>query len=263
MSRSALYRRGPSLPIDADIYMLFAMLLGGAGAGFINAVAGGGSALTLPLLMVAGLDAGVANGTNRVAVGIQAATATTSFHRQGVRPWRASLKDGAVIIMGALLGALGAVQIPTHSLQLIFGVIFLLLAILVLVKPAWLNPEIDAMPARPITRGVSFFLIGVYGGVFQAGVGVPLLLAFVNLVGMDVARANAAKVVVVLVYTVLVLFIFQAAGQVDWLYGITLGLGGILGSVLGTRAVLDKGVKLVRVVLVVALLIGAVRSLLG
>ncbi len=248
---------------DVDILILLAMLLGGAGAGFINAVAGGGSALTLPLLMFAGLDASVANGTNRVAVGIQAATATASFHRQGVRPWRASIRDGVVIILGALVGAFGAVRIPSTSLETIFGVIFLLLAVLIIAKPSWLTPSADDLPSRPVTRGVSFFLIGLYGGVFQAGVGVPLLLGFVNLVGMDVARANAAKVAVVLVYTVLVLFVFQSAGQVDWVYGITLGLGGVLGSVVGTRAVMDKGVQLVRVVLIIALLGGAARSLLA
>ena len=261
----AVYGLGerPILSSELDMLMVLAMFIGGAGAGFINAVAGGGSALTLPLLMIAGLDAGVANGTNRVAVGIQAITATAAFHRQSVRPWAIAQRDGLVIISAALIGALIAVRLPTDLLQNIFGIIFLGLAGLVIAKPTWLQPSGEIQPSNPIVRVCVFFGIGMYGGIFQAGVGVPLLLAFVNLVGLDIAKANAAKVAVVLVYTILVLVIFQSAGQVDWLYGMVLGLGGIIGSIVGARAVLDRGVQLVRIVLIIALIGGGIRSLVA
>ena len=100
----------------------------GVGAGFVNAVAGGGSALTLPVLMMTGLDASVANGTNRIAVGIQSFTSAATFHRDGIFVYQAAWRTGRWVLFSALIGAFGAIRISADALEIMFGILFLVLA---------------------------------------------------------------------------------------------------------------------------------------
>ena len=237
------------------------LLLAGGGAGFVNAIAGGGSALTLPILMVAGLDASVANGTNRLCVGAQAVVATTTFHSSGVRPWRIARGAGALILVGAVAGAFLAIHIPPPALETAFGVLFLALAALIGMRPNWLVPPSEAPAKLSTSAMVGFLAVGFYGGVFQAGVGIPMLLLLVRGLGLDLVRANAAKVAIVLVYSAAILGIFSQAGQVDWVRGGILSLGGIFGSVMGARAAISRGAGFIRKLVVLALILASVKAL--
>lgn len=240
------------------------LLAGGAGAGFINAIAGGGSALTLPLLMLIGLDASVANGTNRVAVGVQAAVATATFRRSGVRPDRAVLRAAAWTLPGAIIGAFVAVNIPPPALETLFGALFLVLAALMLSRPRWLVPDpTEDGEGRPpsLLGGLGLFGIGLYGGVFQAGVGVPLLVMLVQALRLDLIRGNAAKVGLVLVYTTLILFIYGFSGQIAWRSGLVLAAGGVVGSVIGVKTAIARGAPFIKRLVFLALLLAGARSL--
>ncbi len=251
------------MPALADMPWLLdaLLLLGGALAGFVNAIAGGGSALTLPLLMLTGMDAAVANGTNRVAVAVQAATATGTFHRKGVRPWRRAGRAALWALPGALIGALVAVRVSPAALEVLFGLLFLGLAVLMIRRPTWLVP--DPSEAREPTgwSGPALFGVGVYGGLLQAGVGIPLLVVMVRGLGLDLVRGNAAKAALVLIYTGLILAVFGAAGQVQWRAGAVLAAGGVLGSTLGARAAVARGSDFIRKALFVALLLAGAKAL--
>jgi len=237
------------------------LILGGAGAGFVNAVAGGGSALTLPILMLVGLDASVANGTNRLCVGAQAVVATGTFHWSGVRPWRAARGAGGLILLGAISGAFVAIHIPAPALETAFGILFLGLALLIGLRPDWLTPPLERPARMTKASAVGFIAVGLYGGLFQAGVGIPMLLMLVHGLGLDLVRGNAAKVAIVLVYSVVILGIFSTAGQVDWVRGGLLSLGGVAGSIMGARAAISKGAGFIRKLVVVALALAAAQAL--
>lgn len=238
------------------------LLLGGAGAGFINAVAGGGSALTLPLLMLIGLDASVANGTNRVAVGVQAVVASTTFHRSGVRPHRAVAQAAWFVLPAAIIGALLAVHIPPMALENLFGGVFLLLAVVMFARPKWLVPDPDAVQQAPGIGGrVALVGVGLYGGLFQAGVGIPLLVVLVRALRLDLVRGNAAKTLLVLVYTCVILGIFGFSGQIDWRSGGVLAAGGVAGSIIGARAAIHRGAPFIRRLVMVALVLAGSRAL--
>lgn len=239
------------------------LLLGGAVAGFVNAVAGGGSALTVPLLMLTGMDAAVANGTNRVAVAVQAATATGTFHRKRVRPWRTAGRAALWALPGAVLGALIAIRVSPDALEVLFGLLFLALAVLMMRRPTWLVPDAGDGAAREPTSwsGPALFGVGVYGGLLQAGVGIPLLVVMVRGLGLDLVRGNAAKAAMVLIYTGLILAVFGAAGQVQWRAGAVLAAGGVLGSTLGARAAVARGSGFIRKALFVALLLAGAKAL--
>ena len=246
---------------DIGLSVGFLLVLGGVFAGYVNAVAGGGSALTIPLFMYCGLDASLANGTNRVSVGIQALSANLSFQKAGVKTDKAVLWPIVWVIIGATLGALVAVLLPADFLNIVFSIIFLVLAAVIARGPALLNPPKSTANRHPWSTAISYTLIGAYGGAFQAGVGVPLLLALVQLGGLDVIKGNAFKALIIFVYTAIVLLIFNGVGQVVWLPGLLVGMGGVFGSVIGASHVISKGSNLVRWVVIIILSISGLRGL--
>ncbi len=234
-----------------------ALVVGGVAAGFVNTLAGAGSALTFPLLMFTGLDASQANATNRVAVLFQSAAGAAAFHRREIRPWAATRAALPPIVAGAFIGALAATQISALAMERLFGVVFLTLAAMMAVRPTWLVPDTVAssVPHAPGPRGwASLFVVGLYGGVFQAGVGIPLLLVVVRALGTDLVAGNAAKTALVMVYTTLVVVVFGSAGHIEWGRGLTLASGAIVGSVIGAHFAVERGTGFVRKLVLLALL---------
>lgn len=251
-------------PLDHPLALDLLLLVGGAVAGFVNAIAGGGSALTVPLLMLTGLDAAVANGTNRLAVAVQATASSATFHRKGIRPWPSVGRAALFALPGAVLGAAVAVRVSADALEVLFGLLFLVLAALLVRRPTWLVPRPAGGQAAPTSTrwsGPALFAVGVYGGLLQAGVGIPLLVVLVRGLGLDLVRGNAAKAALVLVYTALILLVFGAAGQIEWRAGAVLAAGGLVGSVLGARAAIERGADFIRKALFVALLLAGAKAL--
>ena len=106
------------------------------------------------------------------------------------------------------------------------------------------------------------FLLGMYGGFLQAGVGVLLISTFVLAARFDAVRGNALKFTVALIFTAVSLALFTGAGQVLWLPGLVVGIGTILGGIAGARLVIAKGGRWVRVFVIFAAL-GAIVKLLS
>jgi len=239
------------------------LVAAGLVAGVVNTLAGGGSLLTLPALIFVGLPAGVANGTNRVAVLVQSATASAGFRRGGAL----DLKRATLLLLpslaGAAVGAALAVRVPDDAMQRVIAVSLLVFLVPVLVKPdVWLHGRPGAFSGRPpVWMYPALFAVGVYGGFLQAGVGFLILAVLVLGGGLDLVRANGVKVYLVAGYTVLALAIFLASGQVEWRSGIALAAGNGVGGWLGARMALRRGAGFVRAVLVVAVLASAAKLL--
>jgi uncharacterized membrane protein YfcA len=255
------------MPSEAHVLLVLA----GLAAGFINTLAGGGSLLTLPALIFLGLDANVANGTNRVAVLVQNGTAVVGFARQGHVPGRLTLALLPPAVLGAFLGARVAVEVPEAVLRAILA------GVLVLSLPAVFLPEGGTRAARsssgspaasvpgrirlsPWMYGV-FAAIGFYGGFIQAGVGLLILGVLVSMLGLDLVRANALKVAIVLAHTAIALPVFVARGQVDASAGLLLAASNMAGAWVGTRLALHGGARVVRWVLAIAILVCAAQLL--
>jgi uncharacterized membrane protein YfcA len=251
------------------------LVLFGAGivAGTINVLAGGGSFLTLPLLIFLGLPATVANGTNRIAILVQNVGAVWSFNRHGVMDWSWVKRAALPALAGAGLGTWAAVRIGDTSFQRILAGLMVAFAVVILLDPlrsrltrsesesAAVPDEQDATPAPRLSGAMfsaSFFAVGVYGGFVQAGVGF-FILAIAMLAGFDLVKGNALKVLVVLVFTPLALALFAAAGKVDWGMGAVLAGGNLLGGLLGTHLTVLKGHAWVKRVVVVMVLVFAVK----
>ena len=240
-----------------------ALLLAGGGlvAGVVNTLAGGGSLLTVPLLVLAGLPGPVANGTNRVGVLIGSAVATWRLTALGVSGARDAVPLLLPTSLGALLGAYGVVQLPAELFNRAFGLLMLVLLVPTLRGArATRDPEARARSVSPAVRFLAFFAIGIYGGAFQAGVGILLLSVF-TLAGIDLVRSTHIKTALNTCFTLLALPVFYLAGQIVWAEACVLGAGFAAGGALGARVALAGGERIIKPVLAVAVVALAGRML--
>jgi len=225
------------------------LLAGGIFAGAVNAVAGGGSMLTVPLLVLAGVPGVAANGSNRVGILISSAVAFVSYRREGKsvelsRLW--PIIPPALV--GSLVGAFGISQLTDATFERVFGLLMIPIIILTINKP---RPAVNAQSWSQIqTMGV-FFVIGIYAGAIQAGVGL-VLLAALSRSGMDLITANVVKVIFTFYATCIALPVFVYNGDVHWGPALLLAAGLSIGGWVGAKLAVRGGEKVVRNVMLVA-----------
>ena len=231
-------------------------LTAGLVAGFVNTIAGSGSFLTLPALIFLGLPAQVANGTNRIGILVAGVVAVWTFRQEGRLPVSRILPLLPPVLLGSVLGALVAVDLPASLMDRVVGILMLLMLACLLIRPGlWLDrPVRDAVRNGPASFLV-FFAIGVYGGFIQAGVGLFLLSGLVLLSGFDLTRANSIKSLLVLLFSVPATLIFLINDQVVLSLGLLMAAGQAVGAYLAARfASRSKGAeRWIRKVLIVVL----------
>lgn len=244
-----------------EFYSLVILFAVGAIAGFINVNAGGGSTLSLPVLIFLGLDAAVANGTNRIAIFIQNIAAVYSFKKEKYQQFGLSMKLALLTLPGSVIGALLAVKISDALFQKILAVVMIGI-IVSMILPKSKNVT-DNTGDKKISLSVilSMIFIGFYGGFIQVGVGFILMAAINYLLKFDLVHVNMHKVFIVLIYTVPALIIFIITKNVNWTFGLSLAGGNALGGWWAAKFSVKKGDKLIRVVLMTAILIMSLKLL--
>jgi uncharacterized membrane protein YfcA len=243
-------------PFEAAI-----VIAGGLASGFINTLAGGGSAITLPILTEL-IGPNAANGTNRIAIQLANLAALGRFARGQAVPWSTTLPLLPAAIIGAALGAWSATQLSPGATRRVFAVVLIFVAASVLLRPSrWVENREAVLPMA--WRQVVFFAIGFYGGFVQAGVGFLLLAGLVLGAGLDLVKANGAKVLLIATYTPVALLLFASAAQVDLAVGVVLSVGQVTGAWIAAHLALKRGAEFVRWILVAAALVAAGRMLLA
>jgi uncharacterized membrane protein YfcA len=243
-----------------DIIGIIILFVVGAIAAFINVTAGGGSSLTLPVLIFLGLDPSVANGTNRVAILFQNVSSIYSFKRENYYEFKNSLILSALTLPGAIIGAITAVKISDELFEKILGVIMIFIIITMLLpKKKTDKSNTDFKIDWKIT--LAMIVIGFYGAFIQVGVGFLLMAAFQYLMSLDLIRVNMHKVFVVFVFTIPALLVFIITDNINWYYGLTLSVGYSFGGWWGAKFSVKKGEKFIKYVLIVAILIMALKLL--
>ncbi len=232
-------------------------------AGFLNTVAGGGSLLTLPVLIFIGLPSAVANGTNRVALLIQNVSGILGFRRKGVSDFKFSLLIALPALVGSWLGANLAVEMDDALFRKVLAAIMLMVLVLIVTNPAkrWQVSSEGQGPARTIIAMIVFFFIGIYCGFIQAGAGYLIIASLTLIKGFDLVRTNAVKLFVVLFVTIVALGVFVLNQNVNWTLGLTLAIGNATGAWIGSHWAVAKGDKWIRRVLVFAVVAFAIKLL--
>ncbi len=227
-------------------------------AGVVNAMAGGGSLLTVGILtVVVGLPGLDANGTNRVGVLVQNIASIAGYRKEGVSGLGRAVPVLVPAVVGSLVGSLVISSLADETFERLFGFLMVPLLVLSLRTPRSSGADITW---RPLTTTVVFFCIGLYGGAFQAGVGLIIVVALARS-GLDLINANAVKVVVIGALTAMAVPVFVARGDVDWPSAGLLALGFAVGGWAGARLAVRGGERLIRPVLIAAVAVLAGRMI--
>jgi uncharacterized membrane protein YfcA len=224
--------------MQLDLFSILLLGLTGFIAGGINTVAGGGSNLTLPALMMFGLPADIANGTNRLSVLMQCIVGVAGYNKHKMLDRPAAIPILIPCILGGAFGALLAAILPNLFLKPVLLLTILCMSIVILIRPETIAPMPGATELSPNQNKKawwSLFAAGIYGGFVQAGVGFILLAALAGGLRYNLLRANALKTLCALAFTVIALAIFVAFDQVWWLPGIILACGSMLGAHLAVK----------------------------
>lgn len=232
-------------------------------AGVINSIAGSGSLLTLPALMLLGVPAPVANGTNRLAMLSQAIASVLNYRRHGIKDFGTGYWLVLPPSLGAAVGAYLALDIGEGLLRwILLGVMVVMVVLLFVDVKRWFTP-VGSVPqgfARNPWVWVVLFLVGCYAGFVQVGSNYFVLFILVLWGHMDVHHANSLKLLVQCCFTVVALPFFISGGLVNWSIGLLMALGSGLGAWLGSFLALRLGMGFVRWVIVAAVLAFAVRQ---
>jgi uncharacterized membrane protein YfcA len=238
------------------------LLLIGLGfiSGFINVVAGGGSVLTIPGLIYTGLEATVANGTNRIAVLFQSIVAVGALWNEIKNNLKFYFKLSLYTLPGSIAGALLAVKVSNKILEIVIGIVMILIIISV-IYPVKKTKNIQSSEKISPAIGIMLFLTGIYGGFLQIGVGFILMAIFHRIMKFDLVRVNIMKVFVVTLFTLPALLVFIINGKVVFLPGIVLALGNGMGAWISAKISLKKGENFIRFFLIVASLLISMQLL--
>ena len=229
------------------------LILAGCASGFLNVMAGGGSMLSLPILLLAGLPAPVANGTLRVAIIVQNLVAIGTFRKHGFADLKKALWLSLFACIGAGGGALIGVRIagPWFDRIVVITMIAVTLAMLRR-RPDMAQKEVEVTPARRRLGYAALLLSGAWAGFIQVGVGFLFMPTLHRILGMDLVKVNMYKVVIVLPCAILALAIFAWQSEILWLAGLALAVGNGAGGWLGARLTLSRGEGVIRAVFVAA-----------
>ncbi len=231
-------------------------------AGALNTIAGGGSLLTLPFLIFLGLPPSIANGTNRIAILFQTASAVSGFKSKGITTLPFSIYIGISAFIGSIIGAQIAIDIKGETFNKILSIVMLVVVVLIVFKktPTSLSELTERTSGKHLWISICiFFFIGIYGGFINAGIGFIMLLVLPMVNRLSLVKANATKVTVAFIYTTAAVVLFILNDKINWKYGLILALGNSIGAWVGSRYSVKKGDKFIRAVLFIVVTAMAIK----
>jgi len=234
----------------------------GVVGGFLNVMAGGGSLLTVPVMVFMGLPGPVANGTNRIAILAQNITAIATFARRGFSDFRLSITLAACAIPGAVAGAMVGTRLEGVWFNRALALI-MLGVMLVMHFDRGGQAGAAAGPSRRqlISGHILMVGAGFWGGFIQLGVGFIIMPILNRVMGLDLVRTNMHKVFIIASYTVVALLVFASQVELLWIVGLALALGNSIGGYLGAHFTVTRGEGLIRLVLNLVLVAFIVKLL--
>ena len=240
-----------------DFWQIILVIAVGFIAGIINVMAGGGSLLTMPLLIFLGLDSTMANGTNRIAILFQNATAIGGYQSKDQRPGRFGIYLGISALFEAIIGSKIALEIPDGVFNKILAIVMVLVVIMTLLNPSLKLKDAEKLIVRldnkhKLLAVGALFLTGIYGGFIQAGTGLFIMAALSFINRYTLLQSNVAKATIMFLYTLSAIFIFALDGQINLFYGLALAVSMSVGAWWASRWSTGSGQKYIKWFMVIA-----------
>ena len=240
--------------MELSFAIIIILLVSGLIVGFINTLAGGGSAISLTVFMALGLPVHVANGTNRIAILMQNLSSTATFFRKGMLDVRFGLRLAIPVIAGAIAGAQIAVTIDERIFHICLALVMVSVLVFTLLGDRLLHRSGAAVRhIRPVHYLV-FFLIGIYCGYIFVGTGYIVLLATMGMLHMGIVRSNVIKNFIILLAIPFSLAVFILNGDVNWIFGLVHGAGNMVGAFLASHYAIGWGTRFLRWFMIVIVL---------
>jgi len=260
--------------IFMEIWYTLLLLVAGLISGFMNVLAGGGSLLVMPIMvLLLGMPGPVANGTNRVAILAQNVSAVAGFRKKGFSDWRLSLSLALCALPGAAVGAWYGTKLDGEWFNRVLSGVMIGVMIIMALKHRKSKQQPDDSPRDTAPKGptrnqliaghVLIVLAGFYGGFIQAGVGFILMAILHQVMGLDLVRVNMHKVFIVAAYTIIALGFFAYSGNIMWTRGLILAVAMAVGGWAGSHFAVNKGEGVIRIALNIALTVLIIKLLLS
>lgn len=239
------------------------LAVAGFASGWINVIAGGGSLLTVPVMVFMGLPGPVANGTNRIAIIAQSVAAVASFRAKGFSDFKLSATLAAAASVGAWFGAQLGVALDGVWFNRTVAAVMVAVMILMATGEDKSKPREGASAtAKNLVLGHILMIgAGFWGGLIQIGVGFLLMPILHRVMGLDLVRVNMHKVFIVLIFTGVAFFVFASKVGIVWEAGAALAAGTAIGGWMGAHATIKKGETFIKRALIAVLAAMAVKLL--
>ncbi|MFY3745894.1 sulfite exporter TauE/SafE family protein [Anaeromyxobacter sp. Red801] len=207
-----------------------------AAAGLVNAVAGGGTLLTFPALMLAGLSPVTANATSTVALWPGQISSVWAYRRHIDEERHRAIVLGLPALLGGALGSVLLLALPEKAFAAVVPwLILFACALLALQGPIRRAVGHQVAGNHPVALWMIQFLISVYGGYFGAGIGILMLAAMGILLPSSLQHANALKVLFALLTNGVACVLFLAWGKVDPPLAALMAVASLVGGWVGAH----------------------------
>jgi uncharacterized membrane protein YfcA len=222
-----------------------AILLFGGGlfSGVINTIVGGGSLISIPLLLSLGLQPHLAIGTNRFAMVFNTGVGAIDYHKRVKYEIKLALFLSVFASIGSYLGANIVLQIDENILKIIIGILMLIMVGVTVYKKKFGLEErqINLTTKSYISIAVISFLLGIYGGFFGAGISTMFTFMFVSYFGTSFIKSAGITRFIVAILSIIASLIFLINLKIDFAFGIILAISFILGAKIGVKMAVKAG----------------------
>src|SRR4051812_4741816 len=229
---------------------LAALFAVAAVAGCFDSIAGGGGLLTVPALLLAGLDPVSAIATNKLQGAAATLSATAAFARQRLIDWRSAAPVAITAGLGSVVGAFCISLVSRPVLEGLVPALLMAVAVYFAIGRRMREEDAHARVSPLVFVGGVAPAIGFYDGMFGPGGGSFYMLGFVGLLGYGVLRATAHTKLANAASGLGSLGVYTATGAVVWPIGLAMALGAILGAQVGSFLAIRLGARLIRPLLV-------------
>ena len=237
-----------------ELWQMALLFATGLVAGFVDAIAGGGGLITLPVMLSLGGDPQSALGTNKLQATFGSGSATWHYARAGAVDLRDCGRGAVLTFVGALVGTLGVRQISPNTLKVVIPLLLIAVAAYMLRHPQLGEANRGARLSRARFDLTFGLLLGFYDGFFGPGTGTFWTMAFVLALGFNLTRATGYTKAMNFSSNLCSFLLFALAGKVNYGAGITMGVGQLIGARFGSRMVMVRGTKFIRPVFITVVL---------